>query len=398
MHLRLTILILIQLILLRPLAGQEEFIEPPSRFITRTDFTQLTGGVILLRAILDNYPDSLNFILDTGSGGISLDSSTVAELGLHVPAPERIIRGIGGIRKVGFLKNHKLTIGSLVADSLNFHVIDYDMLSSLYGDKIDGIIGYSLFSRYIVRINYDNDELSFWTNGSLKYPKGGHLILPRIGMLPVHNAETADSRPVNFNYLFDIGAGLTVLFSDDFVEDSAFIKTKRKRYLKQGEGLGGRVDMFTTVCKELKIGPYKFRNVPINIFRDDFNITSYPLMGGLIGNDIFRRFNCIINYNKRQIHLTPNTHFREPFDYAYSGIELYLIDGKIKVGAIPKGSPAEKAGFQEGDEVIAVNNRFGLYLKELKQELQSATGRVRVIIRRGDQLQMKSMKVINILR
>jgi len=88
MHLRLTILILIQLILLRPLAGQEEFIEPPSRFITRTDFTQLTGGVILLRAILDNYPDSLNFILDTGSGGISLDSSTVAELGLHVPAPE----------------------------------------------------------------------------------------------------------------------------------------------------------------------------------------------------------------------------------------------------------------------------------------------------------------------
>ncbi len=32
-------------------------------------------------------------------------------------------------------------------DSLNFHVSDYDILSSVYGDSIDGIIGYSFFSQ-----------------------------------------------------------------------------------------------------------------------------------------------------------------------------------------------------------------------------------------------------------
>ncbi len=63
------------------LSGQEEFIVP-SKYLTHLHFTQLTGGVILLRGHLVGYPDTLNFILDTGSGGISLDSSTADYLKL----------------------------------------------------------------------------------------------------------------------------------------------------------------------------------------------------------------------------------------------------------------------------------------------------------------------------
>lgn len=394
----LTILAFCCFLMPAKISAQEEFVDPPSRELTKFTFTQFTGGVVLVKALLNNFTDSLTFILDTGSGGISLDSTTVAGLGLQPSAPERIIRGIGGTRKVGFLKNQTLNIHGLVVDSLNFHVIDYDVLSSLYGEKIDGIIGYSVLSRYIVKLNYDKQEISFWSNGSLKYPRGGYLMKPRISMLPVMQSNIEDAKRINFNYLFDIGAGLTVLFSQDYVDDSAFLKTKRKKYLKQGEGLGGKVAMQLTVMKYLKIGPYKFKNVPVNIFDDEYNVTSYPLLGGLIGNDIFRRFNCIINYNKRQIHITPNTRFRDPFDYAYSGIELYLVDGKIITGEIPKNSPAEKAGFKAGDEVLAVNNRFGMHLNDLKQALQSAIGNVKVIIRRNNNLSVLTMKVVNILK
>ena len=34
---------------------------------------------MLIRAQLNDIPDSLNFILDTGSGGISLDSAILVE-------------------------------------------------------------------------------------------------------------------------------------------------------------------------------------------------------------------------------------------------------------------------------------------------------------------------------
>ena len=377
--------------------SQEEFVDPASRELTKVKFAQFTGGVIIFKALLEGHSDSLTFILDTGSGGISLDSATVVKLGLQPSEPERIIRGIGGTRKVGFVKNKKLTINTLVIDSLDFHVIDYEVLSALYGERIDGIAGYSILSRYIVKINYENRELSFWSNGTLKYPNGGHVLRPRISKLPYLPADIKDAERRRLNYLFDIGAGLTVLFSDDYIKDSAFLKSKRKKYLKQGEGLGGKVDFYLSVMRELKVGPYRFRNVPINIFDDEYNVTAYPSYGGIIGNDIFRRFNCILNYKNGELYLRPNKFFWEPFDYAYSGVELYLLDGRAIVGDIPKDSPADKAGLAAGDEVLAVNKKFGMTLNDLKQALQSTYGPVDIIIKRNGTLITKKMKVINIL-
>ncbi len=83
--------------------GQEEFFTP-SKFITRFPFVQLSGGVILLQARFDSHPDTLNFILDTGSGGISLDSTTSEYLGVKPILSDRTIRGIAGIKKLSFFK------------------------------------------------------------------------------------------------------------------------------------------------------------------------------------------------------------------------------------------------------------------------------------------------------
>ncbi len=378
--------------------AQEEFVDPPSALLTTVHFEQFIGGVIVFKAMLDDFKDSLSFILDTGSGGISLDSTTVTGLNLKPGAPEKMIRGIGGMRKVGFLKEHHLTIGGYEIDSLNFHVIDYDVLSSLYGRKIDGIVGYSVLSRFIVKLDYDKQEFSLYTRGIFKYPKGGYLLKPYIRMLPFLRTGISDARKRNFNYLFDIGAGLTVLFSEDFINDSTFIKPRSKRYLKQGEGLGGRVDMYLTVMKSLRLGPYRFKNVPINIFNDDYNVTSYPSLGGLIGNEIFRRFNVILNYDKQQFYLMPNQSFNAPFDYAYSGIELYLVNGVAVTGKIPEDSPAAKAGLKEGDEILAINNKFGMTLDDLKQALLATYGKVKIIYRRNGELQTTTMNVINILK
>ena len=41
------------------LPAQEEFIEPVSRVLTSITFTQLTGGVVILKAQLDDFPDTL---------------------------------------------------------------------------------------------------------------------------------------------------------------------------------------------------------------------------------------------------------------------------------------------------------------------------------------------------
>jgi hypothetical protein len=390
-------IILLLFHILQASSAQKEQNEP-SRFLTRFNFIQLTGGVVLLQGQFDTFKDTLSFILDTGSGGISLDSSTAEYFGLKPQATNRTIKGIAGIKNVSFLNNRKLHFPGITIDSLNFHVNDYSILTAVYGEPIDGIIGYSVFSRYIVKINYDSAKIEFWTKGTLKYPRGGHLLKPMLTMLPVQNARVKDERSIETRFLIDMGAGLNVLFSRDFIQDSAFLRPNRKLYIKEAEGLGGKIDMFVTTIKELKLGPYKFRNVPANVFEDENNVISYPHLGGLIGNDLLRRFNTIINYDKREIHLLPNSHYNDHFDYAYSGIELYYIDGIILIGDVAKGSPAEEAGLLENDVVVAINTNFSQNMTQYKTILQSAGDKVKIIVRRNEELIQFEFKVKNILK
>src|SRR5690606_34063677 len=233
--------------------------------------------------------------------------------------------------------------------------------------------------------------------GTMKYPRGGYLFKPILTTLPVQFGRVKDGTTRTTRFLHDIGAGVCLMLSRDFVEDSTILHRKRKLYAKEGEGVGGKIDMHLSVVKEFKLGPYKFRNVPTYIFEDEYNVTSYPYLGGIIGNDLLRRFNAIINYEKRDIHLTPNSHYKDPFDYSYCGIELYLIEGQIEVGDVAKGSPAEAAGLKEQDIVVAINNNFSQNLNQYKIALQAPNEKVRMIVRRDGELQMIEFRVKYIL-
>ena len=172
---------------------------------------------------------------------------------------------------------------------------------------------------------------------------------------------------------------------------------KKKPFTTQAEGLGGKTEMKLTTIKELRFGPYRFRNVPTYVFDDEYNVTSYPYLGGLIGNDILRRFNVYLNYDHRDIYLMPNTHYRDPFDYSYTGLGIYWVDGEIKVGDIIKDSPADKAGFKVGDVILGVDNNFSNNIQAYKTLLQNLGIRVKVVVKRPGTLLQLSLKVKNIL-
>ncbi len=370
---------------------------PRAQLVAQVPFTTFTGGVVVIRAVLQGYPDTLNFIMDTGSGGISLDSTTCIRLNITPVQSDKLIMGIGGIRKVKFVSNQSITIGSLKVDSLNFHVSDYDVLSSVYGDRIDGIIGYSFFTRYIVKIDYDSNQMYVYTKGHFKYPKGGFTLRPSVVSLPILPAMIRDNREVDCRFYFDTGAGLCILLSSEFLNDSNLLNKDRKPVPTQAHGMGGKANMQLTTMKEFKLGAYRFRNIPVHIFNDEYNITSYPFLAGLIGNDILRRFNIVLNYEKRIFYLIPNSHFREPFDYSYTGLGLYWVDGEIRIGDVMKDSPAEKAGFQVDDIVIGVNGNMSQNLQLYKSLLQNTGEKVTVVVSRPGGLQELNIKVKSIL-
>ena len=378
-------------------AAQEEFVPAPAKHITSFPFRMLSGGIIILKAKVSEFPDSLNFIFDTGSGGISLDSMTTVSLGIKGDLSDKTIRGIAGIRQVKFAYNQKLHLPGLTVDSLDFHINDYDVLTSAYGEKIDGIIGYSFIRRYILRIDYDSSKMHVYTKGTFKYPRGGFLLRPLLTSIPVMIADVRDERELRSRFYFDTGAGMCLLLSNDFASDSAFTRPKRKWYTTQAEGLGGKAPMKQGVIKQIKIGPYKFRNVPTYIFDDQYNVTSYPYLGGLIGNDLLRRFNLIINYDKRDIYMIPNSHFKDVFDYSYTGIGMYVIDGEIRIIDVMPGSPAEEAGFKAEDIIMAVENNFSQSIQTYKNLMQSPGQKLKILVLREGEPMILTLKVKSIL-
>lgn len=104
----------------------------------------------------------------------------------------------------------------------------------------------------------------------------------------------------------------------------------------------------------------------------------------------------IINYAEEKIHLTPNTHFRDPFDYHYSGISFYVVDGLVTIVDIVPNSPGALFGFKEDDVIIAINGKLVTDLKFLKDNLELKRLRHELGVIRNNQLLSLPIKLINI--
>lgn len=383
----------------RPAAAQDHDWLPSDRYLTSLEFRVLNGGIIVAKVRLDNFPDTLNFIFDTGCGGASLDSSTAQRFHLYPRQSEFIVKGIAGERHQRLLENRRLQIGQLSVDSLTVQVNDYDILSCIYGEKIDGIIGYAFFSRYLVRVDYDSSKLEVYTKGPVRYPEGGFLLRPRVFGLPMLEGHLTDARSILGRFYFDTGAGLCLLFSSNFTSDSAVFSPKRKKPVRtQGAGLGGKTYFQLTTLRNFSLGPFRFHQIPTLIFDDAYDVTSYPQLGGLIGNDLLRRFNLIINYPRSEIYIVPNSSYRQPFDYSYSGVFIALIDGKVVITDVMEDSPGDKSGLKEGDIILAINGDATQSIQTYQNLLRTIGPKVKVkVLRSTGQMALCSFRVSSIL-
>ena len=91
----------------------------------------------------------------------------------------------------------------------------------------------------------------------------------------------------------------------------------------------------------------------------------------------------IINYPKREIHLLPNSHYRDEFDYSYTGMNMFYIDGRIMADDVIKGSPADKGGLKQGDIIIAVNSNFSNDIGTYKNLMQVIGEKITMLVSRN---------------
>lgn len=360
-------------------------------------FQQLDGGVPLIVCRLLGSNDSLRFILDTGSGGVSLDSAYCAQHDLIPTATDSSISGIGGTARVDYLSEQSLDLGTLKTKPMSFHIYDYSELSAVYGEKIDGVLGFPFISQFLIYMDNDLLQMEFYPPQKIIYPKIGQLLHPQIAMLPLQKLKLRDWKTSQMSFFMDCGAGLPILFNEKYLTDSMIFREHKNYFYTRAEGTGGNKQMRLTTVKEIILGKYHFSDVPAYVFKDENNVTAYPFSGGLLGNEILRRFNIVLNYAHAEIHLTPNTHFQEAFDYSYSGLTLHQHDNKILVEDVVPESPAAKAGLVSGDELVGVDQHFTGNLKFFRSILQQSDKYFKVFINRKNTLMQLSLRTESIL-
>ena len=107
-------------------------------------------------------------------------------------------------------------------------------------------------------------------------------------------------------------------------------------------------------------------------------------VGGLVGNDLLRRFNLILNYpNAGNIPHSPIAITMISFDYAYTGLGIYYVGGKIVIEDVVPGSPADLGHFKVGMmRYCSVGTNFSHNIQVYKNILQNPNEDIKVLVNR----------------
>jgi len=193
-----------------------------------------------------------------------------------------------------------------------------------------------------------------------------------------------------------------------------------------GKGLSGDIHGLRTKIKAFRIGDYQLIETKAAFpYRESFaHIINLKDRNGSVGGEVLKRFNMVVDYKNERLYLKKNSYYKDPFQYNMAGIDIQHngvrlireriadVNGKVKsdersalgnvqilmeqrtrlslvpeivVSGIRAGSPADEAGLQQGDIILAVNGKqvHEYKLQEVLEMLNEREGkRVRVRIER----------------
>jgi C-terminal processing protease CtpA/Prc len=138
----------------------------------------------------------------------------------------------------------------------------------------------------------------------------------------------------------------------------------------------------------LRIGSFAIDN-PVALFaQDKAGAFADASLAGNIGAQIASRFHLVLDYAGRRIIVEPSPTFEEPFDRAFSGMNL-RAEGPdyhtFRVREVLEDSPATEAGIEQGDVISAIDGASAesLTLTTMNEMLEEPVPR-QLIVRRGE--------------
>jgi outer membrane lipoprotein-sorting protein len=318
----------------------------------------------------------LNFILDSGAGGPVMDTDVAKELGLQTVGKLEA-RGAGeGTQEANFIRLPNVRLGDVVIDSTSGVAISLKFLDKYEGMPIEGIVGYDLFSRFVVKIDYQNQKLTLYEPSSFKYEGKGQSIPITLENNHPHVKAIVDGK-YEGNFVIDCGARSSLTLYTPFVEEHNLVAKSGKTIdVLAGVGVGGKVMGKATRMQSIKIGDFVIPAPLTNLSSAKAGALSSEKTAGNIGGGILKRFTVIFDYGDSRMILEPNANFAYEDNLDMAGLWLTRENDSTKVDFVVDDSPAGNAGIKEGDVIVKINGQPAkdLQLRDIRQTLMSDAG------------------------
>ncbi|UCE17190.1 MAG: aspartyl protease family protein [Gemmatimonadota bacterium] len=301
------------------------------------------------------------WILDSGASISVVDSAFAAELGLKAEGDIKGV-GAGNTLQVSFVDLPPFRIEGIEFSEQKAASAGFlkPYAHRHFGLEVVGILGYDFLSRFVTRIDYASETLSFYESDAFEYRgKGVVLEAPLMGntfSLPV----TVDGT-LSGTWSLDLGAG-GVSFHYPFAEEHDLLTLKGIDGL--GFGAGGESGKRTVQFEAIEWAGFTIRNplISMPLEQGEGAFRRRELTGNL-GNSLFRHFVLYLDYERQQVIIERGDNFEHVFPRDKSGLQLVLReDEDVEVVFVAQDTPAAKAGFQKGDIITAINSIETKYL------------------------------------
>lgn len=349
---------------------------------------QIQNNLIVVPVILNDVLP-LKFIVDTGVRTAILTQKAFSDI-LELPYSRKYsISGPGGEKLIDAYVTNNVSI-SLPGVTGRGHALlvleeDYLELRNYLGTDVHGILGYELFSRFIVKIDYTKKIMTLILPEKF-HPRKKFQEIPMLvedtKPFILTSIDISPSNSMTAKLLMDTGASHGLLLEPSSDERVRVPLNTVSTVI--GRGLGGAITGKTGRIESMKLGEYSLDQVLANFpdpnsYMDTLKST-LTFRHGTVGGEILSRFTVIFNYPQGKLYLKKNSSFNKKFYFNLSGIDLKAKGSGLNVFEVMdvrKLSPADKVGVHQGDLVISVNGVLtkDLRLNELNALLNSKPGK-----------------------
>jgi hypothetical protein len=314
---------------------------------------KLVNNHIYLEVKLNGRP--AEFLFDTG--GLNVITPTVARaMGLKAEGAVQTTGSGEASKDAGFTTVDRLEVGGAFLDKQTFVVIALESFAEVEGKPITGIIGYEVFKRFVVVLDYENSRVTLVEPGGFAYRGPGVRVPMDLNERTPEVAGEIDGIPGKF--ALDTGSRSSLDLMAPFVAKNNLIQRYGAKYQGvTGWGVGGPARSWIVRGKRFSMGGAVVDAPVVEFSQAAKGSFSDAYQSGNVGAGVLKQFNIVWNYPRHEIFFEKNKNHGERDVFDRAGFWVNLGDGAFDVVDVIAGAPADAAGLKTGDRIVAVNGK-----------------------------------------